>query len=196
MHNSLRRNMGLFLAVVSLGSLLSAPVDAQVVPPTQKAVEALQPIVWLAGDYATKNTEFRNPAKDDDDVKSAGEIRCQVKARGHILTVEKTSPLADGTVYDDLMVFQFDKPAGKLRATLFHPGAPGPRPIEVEVNKTGGLVLHYEPTRFGNQTIVTRGTITQQDDGTVKWLVERQSDGGAFTKVRELIGKRKPSASE
>jgi hypothetical protein len=189
--------LGFFvLGVVSLSSLLSVQADAQVVPPGHKAVDALQPIAWLSGDYTTSNTEFRAPAKDDDDRKSEGSIRCQVKARGHILTVEKNSPLPDGSVYDDLMVFQFDKSAGKLRATLFHPGAPGPRPIEVEVTKTSGLVLHYEPTKFGDQTIVTRETITRQDNGTVKWLVERQTDGGEFVKVRELIGKRKPSARE
>jgi hypothetical protein len=177
---------------LALGSLPFGLAGAEEKPPGQKAIELLEPVAWLAGDYATKNTEFRNPAKDDDDVKSEGGIRSQVKARGHILTVEKNSPLPDGSVYDDLMVFQFDKSAGKLRATLFHPGAPGPRPIEVEVNKTGGLVLHYEPTKFGDRTIVTRESITQQDDGTVKWLVERQTDGGEFVKVRELIGTRKP----
>lgn len=176
----------LAMAIAPQRCLAQTPVVAK----AATAVEALQPLAALVGDYATSNIEYRNPAKDDDDVKSTGTIRCQLKARGNILTIEKVSPLADGSQYDDLMVFQFDKSAGKLKATLFHPGAPGPRGIEVELDRFGKATLLYEPTKFGDQTIVTRETITPVPGGVVTWLVERKTGDGEFVKVRHIHGKR------
>ena len=166
--------------------------DAKPVP-AMKPVKAMEPLARLAGEYETNCTEYRDPANADDDVKTKGLVTCKLFARGQAFSIAKQSPLTDNTLYDDLMVFQNDSAAGKLKAILFHPNAPGPRQIDVDVKDNGSLLLNYQPTLFGDKTIVTRETITIAADGSATWLIERKAADDTYLKVREIVGTRKPS---
>jgi hypothetical protein len=162
-------------------------------PLVMKPSKAIEPLARLVGDYETACTEFRDPANANDDVKTKGSVSCKLLARGQAFSIAKQSPLTDNTLYDDLMVFQNDQAAGKLKAILFHPNAPGPRQIDVEVKDDGSLVLNYQPTQFGDKTIVTRETITLAADGKVTWLIERKAADDTYVKVREIVGTKKSS---
>lgn len=165
-------------------------------PPAMKPTKPIEPLARLVGEYETSSTEFRDPATPADDVKTKGSVTCKLLARGQAFSIAKQSPLTDNTLYDDLMVFQNDSGAGKLKAILFHPNAPGPREIDVDMKDDGKLVLNYKPTLFGDKTIVTRETITLAADGKVTWLIERKGTDDTYTKVREIVGtKRKRNDS-
>lgn len=166
----------------------SSAVAQEAKPAAMKPTKAIEPLARLVGEYETSCTEFRDAADPADDVKTKGSVSCKLLARGQAFSIAKQSPLTDNTLYDDLMVFQNDAVAGKLKAILFHPNAPGPREIAVDVKEDGKLVLNYAPTQFGDKTIVTRETITLAADGKVTWLIERKGADDTYTKVREIIG--------
>lgn len=180
--------MGIAVAVCGLVATRAQESKIAIVMKPSKAIE---PLARLVGEYEASCTEFRDPAKADDDVKTKGTVSCKLLARGQAFSIAKTNPLTDSTLYDDLMVFQNDQAAGKLKAILFHPNAPGPRPIDVEVKDDGSLLLNYQPTLFGDKTIVTRETITLAADGRVTWLIERKAADDTYVKVREIVGARK-----
>ena len=147
------------------------------------AVAAVKPLVAWAGDYTTKKTEF-SPDGTAGEVKP-GRATIKVRAGGHVVSVEKQ----DEEGYDDLLAVQYDEDTMTVRGVMFMP-LPKPRGVKVTI-KEGKMVLDYEPLKLGDNTILTRETITRAADGTLTWLVEWQMPDGTYLKRREIVGTKR-----
>lgn len=169
------------LLVFSL-CLAGAAALAQDEQPDVRAMKALAP---FAGTFTTSSRAYN--LQGDQVSEETGTIMSRARVLGSHFSIEKRSKSSNGREYEDEMVFFYDAAQQKVRALLFAPGTPAPR--EIDVNISGDrVVLDYQPTKFGDQTIVTRETVTRAPDGKVTWLIERKQPDGTYRKTREIVG--------
>lgn len=162
-----------------LAFVLAAVLQPAEVPP---AVVAVKPLAAWAGGYTTRKTEFA-PDGTAGEVKP-GRAAIKVRAGGHVVSIEKQ----DEEGYDDLLAVQYDEDTKTVRGVMFMP-LPKPRAVKATIT-ADKVVFDYDPLRLGDNTIVTRETISRAADGTLTWLVEWKMPDGSYLKRREIVGTR------
>ena len=158
----------------------------------ERIAEAMEPLAMLEGVY---DTHSRVTGRDGRMVEAdLGVTVCQFRAQRWAFSIEKATLAPDGRRYDDILMFQYDSAAKAVRATMFMPLFPAPRPIEVSIDAAERVVtLDYAPAGPGGSGLVTRETITVGGDGDLFWRIEHRQPDGSYRTTREIFGTRRPA---
>ena len=146
----------------------------------RKAEAEMDKLKQFVGEFSS-SSKLYNGKTGELISQDTGTIICRLRSLGYVFTIEKESVKPAGSKYDDVMAFQYDSVEHKMKAALYSPDVKA-RQIDVEI-KGNIMTLIYEPYLNGE---VTRETVTAENDGVVRWLIEHKQDDGSYRKSREI----------